>query len=1321
MATTDSDHLPFRTVTGADSFDSWRRITNSIGRDSIAGAVESGHLYLDNFDWTARLVNPRGPEPLGGGHVIQDFANEITASELATIEAQTVSDAGSVGNFNMAINGAADQSGVTLNPNSQQAYFDFANGGVRITGASSQWIRIKTRIPIDTNAQYRIKARVKNLSPSGNNVENRIYFGHIGLNNAFLALETDAQKTYNWSVAGNEILDSNSTGDQITEFTEVIGPGFNPLYVSNSTVRSAKKFDPGSKYFDLVFINYYTGGDNWSTGNDIVIQGIEVERLPAGIVITEHDDVDNVPQAKLQVGFQEEFAVDKYSNDGSTLFVNGDIQLANTGVSPNPGADGTGRAIIFNDSNTGLALDHIFSSNGPVNASGHTTGNDFHIVTTGRFRTGRAVGEKILYRGRDYNIAGESSATHYNNSTIGTGLNGDRFSTVNRYSAIAWDGVGNGSNTFYPIAAGEDTHNSSVNVGTIKAQSTTTAINTDVLNTMRAPLMIGRDLNHDGSEDGKIVPLLHLGVGSFRSRKSGGGPAINFHLPDLTGDHEMYKEGMSLAYTHKVAQIACVKQSAFAAEDSNDSRDFLSNDERGPVGALVFRVGSNSMANGTNGQGDQLVEAMRISSSNTATVTKPTKIYMGMNTSNRPADLHVTGDIANIKGLDYTWPSNRTGAAATGDTRVLASDSSGNLAWKTISTVSVTQSVTTQSVTAPLGTIMAWAGYASTIPNNFVECKGQRIGSISSSIIDNAEKTALLAVIGNKYGGSNTINSSSGAKLPDLRTRIPVGRSGSNPFAVGEVFGTSMVTTVSKTSAGTVTGTTANHQLTAAQIPDHKHFIASTGSEGTGDLTASNQLEKDYSYREDGSRDTSQPNFEYKLHGTTSGANVGRTSGIIGNDSGSHSHSISNQPVNIGSLSGDTNSNYAPSVAITYIIKVKEDVVKGLDVSLGSFLDSTTTSDHTGTKTDVLTFDSKSLRLSDGHPTWNTTRLNSHGYDFYLNTKSDGTRATSARANGLAMAAISDRLDINYLGQIADKTQISTSGITKFTVQGNMGDGGSDHIISTAKYTTFDNLTAYTSPVSSSLPHRTMTVNHENRKVVLNNTRVSDITSDQDVIIKGYLSSASNIEYRPGEIVQQFYHRVGAVKAYEINGTSGKYNTSTLKTPGQSGFRVCDLQGLNFIQGSESRSLFGINLEDFEISITPRFADSLIVVEYNICGEPASHNHGIMMGEVNSAGAAQIITRSGYEGYQANAPLQYSNYYFSDFYDGDNNSTLSQMVITYIDKPNTTGQKTYVPIFHSIHGGASTRRFYQNRTVTTSTNYQYEYGVSSMSIKEIRQ
>ena len=48
MATTDSDHLPIRTVTGADSFDSWRRITNSIGRDSIAGAVESGHLYLDN-------------------------------------------------------------------------------------------------------------------------------------------------------------------------------------------------------------------------------------------------------------------------------------------------------------------------------------------------------------------------------------------------------------------------------------------------------------------------------------------------------------------------------------------------------------------------------------------------------------------------------------------------------------------------------------------------------------------------------------------------------------------------------------------------------------------------------------------------------------------------------------------------------------------------------------------------------------------------------------------------------------------------------------------------------------------------------------------------------------------------------------------------------------------------------------------------------------------------------------------------------------------------------------------------------------------------
>lgn len=321
MATTDSDHLPFRTITGADSFDIWRRITNSIGRDSLVSSAESGSLYLDNFDWTTRLVNPYGG-PTGGGYVGSSLdANqfgtnqgEVTESMLDVIDATTTSVSNTLGNFNM---NTGETTVTSTNPNGQQAYYDVANNGIRITGKSDQWIRVKTRIPIDVTAQYGVKVRIKNLSPSGNAVINNVYMGTASLNPAFLTYAADASRTFNyWGDAsmgaaggsGARIrLPSNAAGDEITEFSEVLGPGYNPRYGSGGVYSSSgKKFDPRAKYFDLIIINHYTNsgdGTGWSAGNDIVILGIEIERLPAGITFTEHDDVDGVPQAKLQVGY----------------------------------------------------------------------------------------------------------------------------------------------------------------------------------------------------------------------------------------------------------------------------------------------------------------------------------------------------------------------------------------------------------------------------------------------------------------------------------------------------------------------------------------------------------------------------------------------------------------------------------------------------------------------------------------------------------------------------------------------------------------------------------------------------------------------------------------------------------------------------------------------------------------------------------------------------------------------------------------------------------------------------------------------------------
>jgi hypothetical protein len=213
--------------------------------------------------------------------------------------------------------------------------------------------------------------------------------------------------------------------------------------------------------------------------------------------------------------------------------------------------------------------------------------------------------------------------------------------------------------------------------------------------------------------------------------------------------------------------------------------------------------------------------------------------------------------------------------------------------------------------------------------------------------------------------------------------------------------------------------------------------------------------------------------------------------------------------------------------------------------------------------------------------------------------------------------------------------------------------------------------------------------------------------------------------YWPGEIVQQQYVRVDKIQSYEIDATAGRLSTTAFATPGRDPAsttdRVVNMQGLNFTRdGSTSKAMYARGIDPLRVSITPRFANSLIVVEMNISGETGSHNSGLWMGqETNSE--YRLITRTGYEGYNPKRATGRNNFYYSGWYDGDESSTMKNMMISYIDKPNTTSAITYLPIYGSPHSAASNRRFYLNRTKDLSNAYNYECGVSTISIKEIRQ
>jgi hypothetical protein len=209
------------------------------------------------------------------------------------------------------------------------------------------------------------------------------------------------------------------------------------------------------------------------------------------------------------------------------------------------------------------------------------------------------------------------------------------------------------------------------------------------------------------------------------------------------------------------------------------------------------------------------------------------------------------------------------------------------------------------------------------------------------------------------------------------------------------------------------------------------------------------------------------------------------------------------------------------------------------------------------------------------------------------------------------------------------------------------------------------------------------------------------------------------VDTRPGAIVQQFYYRVDSVERYdaELIGTTDDRETTVASTTGA---KLINMQGLDFSRdGGSSENMYAGEVSDLRISITPKYADSLIVIEMNISCEPYRANSGLWMGELNtSSDKIQLITRTGYEGYNPKAPTGRNNFYSSGWYDGNTESTMKSIPLTYIDKPNTTSEKTYSPIFGSAYSDAF---LVLNRTKNSSTNYQYEYGVSTISIKEIRQ
>lgn len=115
--------------------------------------------------------------------------------------------------------------------------------------------------------------------------------------------------------------------------------------------------------------------------------------------------------------------------------------------------------------------------------------------------------------------------------------------------------------------------------------------------------------------------------------------------------------------------------------------------------------------------------------------------------------------------------------------------------------------------TVQTGMILPFSAAAANIPTGYLNCDGAAVSRTTYS--------TLFALIGVSYGSGN---GSSTFNVPNLASRMPIGKSGT--YALASTGG---ATTATATISGSVSVTVNDHTLTTSEIPAHNHLITHAG------------------------------------------------------------------------------------------------------------------------------------------------------------------------------------------------------------------------------------------------------------------------------------------------------------------------------------------------------------------------------------------------------------------------------------------------------------------------------------------------------------
>lgn len=137
----------------------------------------------------------------------------------------------------------------------------------------------------------------------------------------------------------------------------------------------------------------------------------------------------------------------------------------------------------------------------------------------------------------------------------------------------------------------------------------------------------------------------------------------------------------------------------------------------------------------------------------------------------------------------------------------------------------------------------------------------------------------------------------------------------------------------------------------------------------------------------------------------------------------------------------------------------------------------------------------------------------------------------------------------------------------------------------------------------------------------------------------------------------------------------------------------------------------GVTIVDLNLTIVPKFPDSLLIMEWMINGE--IHHDTLFM--VHRDG--RIITDAGYEAYNRESGRQVWSGMVAGVYDNDTNSTPANFFLQYAIPAFNTSPRTYAP---AVSGsGTAGYTLSLNRTNLNFGQAAYETMISTGMIMEV--